>query len=603
MFKNNKLIVLLFIVACMVLSASIVSAHENITEDLEEEKSGVLMENQNKSFTDLNNDINGNISKTEIILTDDYSYQDNDTAGGINITRSLTIDGQGHTINGKQKSGIFRIQATNVTLKNIKFINGDEDLKAGGALYFDCNSSGNIINSTFIHNMAGTAGAIYFGVNTSGTIDSSVFIDNHVVWNGGAIYQNYNSSMFIKNCIFESNGATISPVYGDGGAISSGSNCTGVIINSSFINNSARFIGGAIYIVDYSPMLIANSTFKDNYAERGGAIYHDDHTNTTIVNSVFSNNAAEKYGGSIYYTWGGSKIFNSTFTNNTSNNGGAIFNSRARNNIFENITLIGNSAVKGGGIYYRDSSKGIVNNSVFIENSARYGGGIYYLDNTTKSIVNNTLFIGNYAENSSVMFGGTAYNCTIIKTTPIITLNKLTYIYNDNDYLKIIIKGFKNSAIKNTTVNIEITGVLNASFTTDSNGEINISTKNLHLGTYNVIVSFNEDENYNNATITQSILVKKMPVKIIAKNKAFKAKKKTKKYTINLKDNKNKPISNMKVTLKVKNKKYVSKTNKKGKAVFKLKKLNKKKKYWVTIAYNGNAFFDKATKKVKIRIK
>ena len=201
------------------------------------------------------------------------------------------------------------------------------------------------------------------------------------------------------------------------------------------------------------------------------------------------------------------------------------------------------------------------------------------------------------------MYGGNAYNCTVIKITPTITLNKLNYIYNDDDYLKIIIKGFNNSLIINTTVNVEITGVLNNTFTTNSNGEISIYTKNLKIKSYNVIVSFTGDDNYENTTLTQNIVINKIPTKFIAKNKKYKAKKKTKKYTIFLKDYKNNPITKTKIILKVKNKKYKAKTNKKGKAIFKLKKLNKKGKYPTTITYNGNACFNKATKKVKIILK
>ena len=63
-----------------------------------------------------------------------------------------------------------------------------------------------------------------------------------------------------------------------------------------------------------------------------------------------------------------------------------------------------------------------------------------------------------------------------------------------------------------------------------------------------------------------------------AKKKTFKKSKKIKKYSVILKDNK-------------------------GKAVFKLKKLSKKAKYTAKITYNGNKYFKKLTKKVKIIIK
>ena len=59
----------------------------------------------------------------------------------------------------------------------------------------------------------------------------------------------------------------------------------------------------------------------------------------------------------------------------------------------------------------------------------------------------------------------------------------------------------------------------------------------------------------------------------------------------------------MKVTLKIKGKTYKAKTNAKGKAVFKIKKLTKKGKYKAVIKFKANKYYNKATKKVKITIK
>ena len=85
--------------------------------------------------------------------------------------------------------------------------------------------------------------------------------------------------------------------------------------------------------------------------------------------------------------------------------------------------------------------------------------------------------------------------------------------------------------------------------------------------------------------------------------KIIKKSKKTKKYTITLKNSKGKAVKKAKVTLKVKGKTYKAKTNSKGKATFKITKLTKKGTYKATIKYKGNKYYKKATKKVKIKIK
>ena len=116
-------------------------------------------------------------------------------------------------------------------------------------------------------------------------------------------------------------------------------------------------------------------------------------------------------------------------------------------------------------------------------------------------------------------------------------------------------------------------------------------TPKLKPGTYNATITFKGDETYNATkatsnnfkinnkpapTPTPEPTPSKISTKIIAKQKNFKTTTKNKKYTITLKTTDNKIIKKAKVTLKVKGKTYKATTNNKGKAVFKLNKLNKK---------------------------
>ena len=97
--------------------------------------------------------------------------------------------------------------------------------------------------------------------------------------------------------------------------------------------------------------------------------------------------------------------------------------------------------------------------------------------------------------------------------------------------------------------------------------------------------------------------VSKIPSKFIAKNKTFKSKTKTKKYSVFLKAKNGKAIKKVKITLKIKGKTYKATTNSKGKVIFKIKKLTKKGKYIATVKFKGNAIYKSCSKKVKILIK
>ena len=171
------------------------------------------------------------------------------------------------------------------------------------------------------------------------------------------------------------------------------------------------------------------------------------------------------------------------------------------------------------------------------------------------------------------------------------------------------------NATGNITVTIDgkITSVVNL-----TNGSATITIPELSAGKHDVVISYSGDGNYaafsQNSTVTVKEQAKPTPApatvkkakqatKIVAKNKKFKAKTKVKKYTITLKTKAGKAVKKVQVTIKIGKKTFKAKTNNKGKATFKIKKLTKKGKYTATIKFKGNANYKAATKKVKITIK
>lgn len=187
MFMHKKLIFTLLLISCIFLSISFVSAN-NLTDDNSNTHicdDSIVINTQNKSFKDLDNEINGDLNKSEIFLNDDYFYQ---KEGGYNkilnfnegifINRSVTINGLEHLIDANHSSRIFYINADNIVLKNIIFKNGCSDI--GGAIY--CNASNiTIINCTFINNWVfNFEGGAAITYKYDGTIINSTFNDNYV---------------------------------------------------------------------------------------------------------------------------------------------------------------------------------------------------------------------------------------------------------------------------------------------------------------------------------------------------------------------------------------------------------------------------------------
>ena len=163
---------------------------------------------------------------------------------------------------------------------------------------------------------------------------------------------------------------------------------------------------------------------------------------------------------------------------------------------------------------------------------------------------------------------------------------------------QIVLKDNSGNVLANQKVTIN-----GKEYTADDKGVVNYKITASKAGTQKLTVNFAGDAYYAASTKTATIKINKEATKLTAKKKTFKAKVKTKKYTVTLKDSKGKAIKKVKVTLKVKGKKYTAKTNAKGKATFKIKKLTKKGKYTAKVKFAGNNLYKAASKSVKITVK
>jgi predicted outer membrane repeat protein len=313
------------------------------------------------NYSSLNDSVQSTASGGTIGLNQDYSY-DNGTdsnlaSTGITISKSMTIDGQGHTIDAKNSTRIFTVGANvQLTLKNLIMQN-----TVNSAISMGSKTSLTVINCTFLNNSGTYASISNFNSRGSTiTVTNSSFINStgQVVIVGGS----YNT-VVIKGTNFINNSVTASPgtgtaiVYGmtgdtitvsnstfmgntggDGACFYSGATGSYSVINSTFINNSA--LDGAALRAN-SVMTVTNSTFINNTStgsEGGGAIFGS----MTITGCNFINNTASYDGGAIMA--GGFNVINSTFIGNSATNGGAL----AGLGTVTNSIFCGNTATTAG---------------------------------------------------------------------------------------------------------------------------------------------------------------------------------------------------------------------------------------------------------------
>ena len=443
------------------------------------------------SFFELNVLISQNQGETLVLEKDYYFFAllDVDFRNGVPINHSLTIDGNGHTIDAKNKSRIFNVinNNLNVVFKNIVFINGNsangsaiagkstfyentaqeggaiyinganfridscnfEDNNAtetGGAIHFDMGMRSTIVNCTFKRNKAKNGGAVGILYSQYVNISNSTFTGNIAELSGGAIDFDFSLNNSLDNCHFANNHAREE----NGGAfvwIFSNGNIT----NSSFISNSASGNGGAIFTQIRNTEALVNNqrlincNFTDNYAKNGGAIYNNDYYRISGCNGSsyhFINNHADENGGAVYCT-DFCDLSNSTFSSNSAyGNGGAVY---CRDSCYFSYTSFLSNSVsgKGGAIYANDGCFFFSSN--FTYNEAGSGGAIY-ANNL------NSFFDDIFLNNSAYGNGGAIFcndNCSSSKCT---LLNNLAYENGGaifcNDYTSFYnFKFYNNSAL------------------------------------------------------------------------------------------------------------------------------------------------------------
>ena len=300
------------------------------------------------SFSDLQSLIDNAPEDSEIDLDNDYSISN--SRNSIRISKSIRINGNNHSLDGRNLDTILKIGADGktITLSNIVFKNGGGgNVDQGGAIFNPHHSTINLYNCVFEHNKVDDEGGAIYTQGDLNIYDAK--FDSNIVkaGNGGAIY--CNGSIYLSNATFTKNevqkkddlweiiirdnawhllsyeyfnggyatyGAYSLPMTG--GAIFCVKNCT--VYDSKFDSNvvgtdydQVATSGGAIHCI--GNIFVSNTTFSDNSVNDwgGGAIFCEG--NTTIYDSKFNENTANR--GCAIYSWGETQVFRTEFSYNT----------------------------------------------------------------------------------------------------------------------------------------------------------------------------------------------------------------------------------------------------------------------------------------------
>ena len=329
-----------------------------------------LLETGDGTFTELQNKINNASEGSTITLENNYVYDDGFDSEGIAISKNLTIQGNGYSIDALKKSRIFKITGSNIVLTNLTIKNG---FAVNGGVFVSGDSSGYVFDCSFVNNGASyRGGAIYFNTVSNGDKFFGSFVNNSAR-QGGAIVFNSDLNNGVFNASFYNNVANQ-----DGGAVFVSGGCSYNIFDGYFVNNVAKESGGAFYL----PFLSGSVTrtkfvgvFVNNSANGvGGAIYIPGSTYNEF-SGTFIGNSADSGGAICIYTLSSSNSIGGIFINNCANDiGGAVYICGVRygNNVFDGGVFVNNSAESGSAVYIRDDIEQTLTimNCKFIENKA-----------------------------------------------------------------------------------------------------------------------------------------------------------------------------------------------------------------------------------------
>lgn len=662
---NLRIIPLLLII--FLLSIAFVSASENTTQDtleLETNDSFDVMEIDNveqsitsdnsikaKSLTDLEGIFNNSNIGDTIDLDCDYEFDDDSGTRVIELRKSLTINGNGHSLDGKNKVRILNIHADNVFLNNITFKNGYSS-KSIGALYCDgsnftithCtfinnNANGStagdgdgigivagglylegdnnrIIGNTFMNNIVGGSGGGLALDGNNNIIENNYFENNKALrhMNGGAMQLGRGSKTIIRNNTFKDNYAGMG-----GGAVELQHSHGDIIENNHFIHNGADY-GGAISIYNTSYFTLRNNEFTDSYAngELGiGAsvrIWLIDFKTTSIVSgNKFKNGVASVTGGALYIYGDNIKITKNTFTDNTAEKqGGGIINALGNDITISNNEIINSTAYTCGGAIYIDGNNAKITSNSIINSKAHTGGGAIYVKGDSVAINNNDISNSNagthsgavyvegknaqissndFANNKATTFGGAVYvngeNANI---------NKNSFISNHAG------KDSKGGAIRTTGKNAKITGNTFNKNTAGAGSTILVWKGDSTKITNNTFVDYNDNSilYYGNNLIIQDNngIIDKTKLIISAKTYSITS---SKPLTVKLVNSKGLAITGKSISVRAYGKTYKGVTNSKGQATVYLK-LPKLAKYKCVATFNKDKYNLASTKSVFVKV-
>ena len=429
----------------------------------------------------------------------------------------------------------------------------------GGAIYEETSMCAYNMNCYFIKNKASCdGGAVY-----DSEVDNGTFISNVAGCNGSAIYKGISIlSYFEDNDVYETTIYNYDLHVDDVSDINQGEKLKVILKDNTealgydiavdvyeiteskeILKDTYHVLSGDSFIINYT-----NGLYKFKCSlNRSGVISHD---REIKVHGKLSICATD---GDIYVPYMDEDCYTITYKDGFGNPvNGLEFSAdiRGNKNYTQNYTTDENGQIK---IYFSELNPDTYMADIYLVDTEKYEA-----DNVTREVY--------------VSKGLIKMDATTLVTT-----------YNSGEEFIITLNNIRNNPIANFSVSIDFKGTKN--YTTDENGQINLSLRGLSPDTYDIEATFNENDFYENSTAYAKVVINK-DISSLTANTLVTVYNSSDELVITLKDSSNNPIANVTVSVDLDGTKKHT-TDENGQIIISTKGLTPKT-YNVTATFKGN---------------
>lgn len=303
-----------------------------------------LKEEADGTFEELQGMIDSADENSTVSLEKNYSYNgDFNNGNGIIFNKSLTINGKGHAIDGRNISNTFHSSGhISLVFNNVSFINGHADAEGGfNSLDLDYLE----FSSCVFSNNNGTVGSAVSLCSSRQIVFNSCIFNQNRALQGGVIYLKDVDSLTVSSCNFTNNTLIDEETVSKGGVFHLDS-VNDAKIDSSYFYYNVASRGGAVYALN-SNLSLDSCNFSSSISEYGGVAYVQN-SNITANLSNFNISLATLSGGAFYSIDGSLKIINSSFDTSRAVQSGGVACSLNSSLIILSSEFLKNSAAEGG---------------------------------------------------------------------------------------------------------------------------------------------------------------------------------------------------------------------------------------------------------------